>query len=150
MSRAFVKESSESARPPERMVDGGPNLVTPEGMAQIHAHVARIEDALKRESNVLLRETLERDLRYWTVRQASAEIVPPSSGDTVSFGSKVTIERKGRRQTFRIVGVDEADPARGLISVRSPLAVAVIGAGIRDIIEANEPLGDIEIVALEP
>ena len=150
MSRAFVKESSESARPPERMVDDGPNLVTPEGMAQIQAHVARIEDALKSEGNVLLRETLERDLRYWTVRQASAEIVPSPSGDTVSFGSKVTIERKGRRQTFRIVGVDEADPARGLISVRSPLAVAVIGAGIRDIIEANEPLGKIEVVALEP
>lgn len=150
MSRAFVKESSESARPPERMVDEGPNPVTPEGMAQIQAHVARIEDALKSEGNVLLRETLERDLRYWTVRQASAEIVPPPSGDTVSFGSTVTIERKNRRQTFRIVGVDEADPARGLISIRSPLAVAVIGAGIRDIIEANEPLGEIEVVALEP
>ena len=78
------------------MVDEGPNLVTPEGMAQIEAHVTRIEEALKTESNVLLRETLERDLRYWTVRKASAEIVPPASGDTVAFGSKVTIERKGR------------------------------------------------------
>lgn len=150
MSRAFVKESSESARPPERMVDEGPNLVTPEGMAQILAHVARIEDALQSERNVLLRETLERDLRYWTVRQASAEIVPPPSGDTVSFGSKVTVERKGRQQIFRIVGVDEADPAHGLISVRSPLAVAVIGARVGDVIEANEPLGEIEVVALEP
>src|SRR4051812_24723128 len=90
VSRAFVKETSESARPPERMVDEGPNLVTPEGMAQIAAHVTRIENALKTESNVLLRETLERDLRYWTVRLASAEIVPPPSGDAVSFGSKVT------------------------------------------------------------
>src|ERR1700754_2953012 len=109
MSRAFVKESSESAPPPERMVDEGPNLVTPEGMGQIEAHVARLEASLKTESNVLLRETLERDLRYWTVRKASAEIVPPSFGDTVAFGSKVTIERKDRWQTFRIVGVDEAD-----------------------------------------
>ena len=120
MSRAFVKESAESARPPERMVDEGPNLVTPEGMAQIEAHVARIEAALKTESNVLLRETLERDLRYWTVRRASAEIVPPSSGDTVSFGSTVTITRKGRTQTFRIVGVDEANPKTGFISIRAP------------------------------
>src|ERR1700743_3277329 len=116
MSRAFIKESSESARPPERMVDDGPNLVTPEGMAQIEAHVARIEAALKTETNVLLRETLERDLRYWTVRKASAEIVQPSFDGTVTFGSKVTIERKGREQTFRIVGVDEADPAKGPIS----------------------------------
>src|SRR5580698_4012561 len=110
MSRAFTKETSESAPPPERMVDEGPNPVTPEGRAQIEAHVARLEASLKTESNVLLRETLERDLRYWTVRKASAEIVPPASGDTVSFGSKVTIERKGRTQTFRIIGVDEADP----------------------------------------
>src|SRR6201989_1602848 len=119
MSRAFVKETAESAPPPERMVDEGPNLVTPEGMAQIEAHVVRIEAALKTETNILLRETLERDLRYWTARKASAEIVPPSSGDTVSFGSHVTIERKGRTQSFRIVGVDEADPAKSLISVRA-------------------------------
>jgi transcription elongation GreA/GreB family factor len=149
MSRAFTKETSESAPPPERMVDEGPNLVTPEGMAQIDAHVARIEAALKTEDNILLRETLERDLRYWSIRKASAEIVPPSSGDTVAFGSKVTIERKGRRQTFRIVGVDEADPARGLISFRSPLAQAVLGARVGDVIESNEPLGEIIVMATE-
>ncbi len=44
MSRAFIKETAESAAPPERMVDEGPNLVTPEGpCAQIDAHIARIE-----------------------------------------------------------------------------------------------------------
>ena len=147
MSRAFVKESSESAPPPERMVDDGPNLVTPEGMAQIDAHVARIEVALKTEGNVLLRETLERDLRYWSVRKASAEIVHPASDGTVAFGSKVTITRKGHQQSFRIVGVDEADPSRGLISVRAPLAVAIIGARESDIIEAKEPLGEIAIIS---
>ena len=148
MSRAFVKESAESARPPERMVDDGPNLVTPEGLAQIEAHVARLEAALKTEGNVLLRETLERDLRYWTVRKASAEIVPPPSGDTVAFGSQVTIERKGRTQTFRIVGVDEADPAHGLISFRSPLAAAIIGTRAGDLIDADRPLGDIAVLAV--
>jgi transcription elongation GreA/GreB family factor len=148
MSRAFVKESSETARPPERMVDDGPNPVTPDGMAQIDGHVARIEGALKTETNVLLRETLERDLRYWTVRKASAELAPPPTGDTVSFGSQVTIERKGRQQIFRIVGVDEADPAKGLISFRSPLAAAVIGARVGDTIEADEPLGDTTILSL--
>jgi len=149
MSRAFVKESSESARPPERMVDEGPNLVTPEGMTQIEAHVTRIEAALKTETNVLLRETLERDLRYWAVRKDSAEIVQPTPDGTVAFGSKATITRKGRTQTFRIVGVDEADPAKGLISFRSPLANAVLGARTGDIIEAVEPLGEITISSIE-
>ena len=145
MSRAFVKETSESAPPPERMVDEGPNLVTPEGLAQVDAHVARIESAMQNEANVLLRETLARDLRYWTIRKASAEIVPPSTGGTVAFGSTVTILRKGREQSFRIVGVDEADAARGLISFRSPMAQAVLGAKSGEIIEADEPPGEMEI-----
>jgi len=53
MSRAFVKESAESAPPPERMVEDGPNLVTAEGFAQIGAHVARIEAAQSRSATVL-------------------------------------------------------------------------------------------------
>ena len=148
MSRAFGKESAESAPPPERMVEEGPNLVTAEGLTQIEAHVARIEAALKTEANPLLRETLERDLRYWSVKKASAEIVPPPSGEDVAFGSRVTISRKNRRQVFRIVGVDEADPAKGLISLRAPLAAAILGARAGEIVEAAEPLGEIEIVSV--
>jgi transcription elongation GreA/GreB family factor len=147
MSRAFVKETAEEAAPPERMVDEGPNLVTPQGLAQIEGHVARIEAAMKGESNVLLRETLARDLRYWEIRKASAQVVQPATDDAVAFGGTVTIARKGRSQTFRIVGVDEADVSRGLISFRSPLAVAILGARIGDVIEAPEPLGEIEIVS---
>jgi transcription elongation GreA/GreB family factor len=148
MSRAFVKETAESAAPPERMVEDGPNPVTPEGMAQIDGHVARLEAAMRSETNVLLRETLARDLRYWTIRKSTAELVTPSADGRVVFGATVTVERKGRRQAFRIVGVDEADAAKGLISFRAPLARAVLGARVGDIIEAAEPLGEMEIVSL--
>jgi len=147
MSRAFVKETAESAAPPERMVDDGPNLVTPEGLAQIDAHIARIEASMKTEANVLLRETLARDLRYWEIRKSTAEVVETHSTDTVSFGSTVTISRKGRQQTFRIVGVDEADAGKGLISFRSPLAQAILGAEAHEVIEAPPPLGEIAILA---
>jgi transcription elongation GreA/GreB family factor len=146
MSRAFVKETAESAPPPERMVDDGPNLVTPEGLAQIDAHIARIESAMQSEANVLLRETLARDLRYWTIRKSTAELVPPVSGDTVAFGSTVTIRRNGREQTFRIVGVDEADASRGMISFRAPLAQAVLGARTGDVVEGAGALGEIEVI----
>ena len=149
MSRAFVKETAESAPPPERMVDEGPNLVTPEGLAQIEAHIARIEAAMKTETNVLLRETLARDLRYWEIRKASAEVVTPSSDDTAAFGSTVTITRKGRQQTFHIVGVDEADASNGMISHRSPMAQAILGARPGDIVEAPEPLGEIDILSTQ-
>lgn len=129
------------------MVDEGPNLVTPEGLAQIEGHIARIETAMKTETNVLLRETLARDLRYWEIRKSTAEIVAPATDGTVAFGSTVTIARKGRTQTFRIVGVDEADASKGLISFRSPIAQAILGARPKDIVEAPEPLGEIEVIA---
>jgi transcription elongation GreA/GreB family factor len=129
------------------MVDEGPNLVTPEGLAQIDGHITRIEAAMQTETNVLLRETLARDLRYWTIRKATAEVVTPNSDGTVAFGSTVTIQRKGRTQTFRIVGVDEADAAKGMISFRAPLAQAVLGAKVGEIIEADEPLGEIAVLA---
>jgi transcription elongation GreA/GreB family factor len=148
MSRAFVKETAESAPPPERMVDEGPNLVTPEGLAQIDAHIARIEASMKTETNVLLRETLARDLRYWDIRKSTAEVVMPSTDGTVAFGSTVTITRKDRTQTFRIVGVDEADAGKGLISFRSPMAQAILGARAGEIIEAPEPLGEIRVIAI--
>jgi transcription elongation GreA/GreB family factor len=148
MSRAFVKETAESAAPPERMVDDGPNLVTAEGLAQIASHVARIEAAMAIEPNVLLRETLARDLRYWTSRQTSAQVAPPPTGDSVAFGSTVTIRRNGRDQSFRIVGVDEADPNNGLISIRAPIAAAIIGASLGETVETEGPLGEIEIVAV--
>jgi transcription elongation GreA/GreB family factor len=130
------------------MVEDGPNPVTPEGLAQIDAHIARIESAMASESNALLRETLARDLRYWTIRKATAEVATPSNDGTVGFGATVTIKRKGREQTFRIVGVDEADASRGMISFRAPMAQAVLGAKVGDIIEAEGPLGEIEVVSV--
>jgi transcription elongation GreA/GreB family factor len=149
MSRAFVKETATSAPPPERMIEDGPNPVTPEGLAAIAAEVARLEDALKRETNPLLRETLERDLRYWSVKQARAEIVAPRAGyDSVAFGARVTILRNGREQTFRIVGEDEAAPARGTISWRSPLAQAIIGAAPGDVVETRSPRAEITVLGI--
>jgi transcription elongation GreA/GreB family factor len=150
MSRAFVKETANDAPPPERMIADGPNPVTPEGFARIEAEVARLEAALKTEANVLLRETLERDLRYWSVKKARAEIARPPDGesDTVAFGSNVTIARAGRRQTLRIVGEDEADPAQGKVSWRSPLAQCLLGARTGDVVEMAKPPAEIEILAV--
>ncbi|WP_171524657.1 GreA/GreB family elongation factor, partial [Acinetobacter baumannii] len=70
-----------------------------------------------------------RDLRYYSARRNSAQlVVPPAGADTVGFGGSVTFDREdGRRQTFRIVGEDEADPSKGTISHVSPIARALIG-----------------------
>ena len=53
-------------------------------------------------------------------------------------GATVTVRRDdGRAQTFRIVGEDEAEPARGSISYVSPLARAVLGGIIGDDVEVT-------------
>jgi transcription elongation GreA/GreB family factor len=65
----------------------------------------------------------------------------------VHFGSTVTIVRDdGRRQTFRIVGEDEAEPARGTLSHVSPVARALFGKEVGDTIRAGQ--SDAEIVEI--
>jgi transcription elongation GreA/GreB family factor len=59
----------------------------------------------------------------------------------------VEIERDdGRRQTFRIVGEDEADPARGSISYVSPLARALLGKTVGDTVVVNG--AEVEVAAV--
>jgi hypothetical protein len=94
--------------------------VTVQGLAAIEAEYARLQRdyaAAQAEDDRTLMVHIGRDLRYFAARRASAQVIKPQ-GDTkrVHFGSKVTIERSdGRRQTFRIVGEDEADPAHGTL-----------------------------------
>ena len=154
MSRAFVKEPDGLAafdELPERLVSEHPNLVTEEGLAQIEAEVARLSRAYADAQAAGDRAALNvaaRDLRYWTARRASAELVPASTRTAdVRFGSRVTIERSdGRRQTYRIVGEDEADPASGTLSYVSPLARALIGKSPGDTVKMGP--GEIEIIAI--
>ena len=136
MSRAFVKESEDEADLPDRPVSPHPNLVTPEGLAALEAKVAEWREAYAAAQRAEDRAALARaarELRYWIARRGSAQPTAPAESDTVRFGSTVSIERgDGRLQTFRLVGEDEADPARGTISYVSPLARALIGKGEGD------------------
>ena len=154
MSSAFVKEpeGGEAFEDlPDRPVSPHPNFVTPEGLARIEAELERLhgEHAAAQESDdkASLART-SRDLRYWTARRNTAQVVtPPADASEVHFGSTVTIEREdGRRQTFRIVGEDEADPAKGTISYVSPVARALTGKRVGDTVQAGTSAA--EIVAI--
>jgi transcription elongation GreA/GreB family factor len=87
-----------------------------------------------------------RDLRYWSQRQQSAEVMPePVDTGAVQFGSRVTLFRAdGRRVTYRIVGEDEADPAKGTISYVSPLARALVGKVEGDFVPMGATKAEIE------
>jgi transcription elongation GreA/GreB family factor len=140
MSRAFVKDMDEAAEEhlPERLISSAPNLVTAEGLAAIEAEVARLNQELAQAGEDRdVRARIARDLRYWTARRASAHVVePPTDHDVVRFGATVTIDRDdGRRQIFRIVGEDEADPEKGTLSHVSPLAQALLGKSVGDSIK---------------
>lgn len=152
MSRAFVKESDSVDELPDRLISEHANLVTREGLAQIEAAVKRFDDAHAAAQVAGDREAMAataRDLRYWSARLGSAELVPPPlDADRVQFGSTVTIARDdGRRQTFRIVGEDEADPAKGSISYVSPLARQLIGKSVGDSVRVAA--SETEIIAIK-
>ena len=66
----------------------------------------------------------------------------------VRFGSTVTIAREdGRRQTFHIVGEDEADPAHGTLSHVSPLALALFGKQVGDVVVVGNTEAEIVKIA---
>jgi transcription elongation GreA/GreB family factor len=130
MSVAFRRESDEEHLEPkfELPIPPGPNLVTRRGLALIAERVATLQANLAKTADETARAPLQRDLRYWTARQVSAELAPAPAGDKVEFGVDVTIRLKGVEKTFRIVGDDEADPAAGLLSFNAPLTRAMMGA----------------------
>jgi transcription elongation GreA/GreB family factor len=159
MSVAFTREEdleAAAADLPDRPISPHPNLVTPEGLAAIEADLAEARAAyaaaqakgdVSADRTAMARAT--RDLRYWSARRASAQLVkPPEDHDSVAFGCTVTIERQDSRiQRFRIVGEDEADPKEGRISYVSPLARALAGKAVGD--TASVAGGEAEILSIE-
>lgn len=154
MSVAFRRESDEEHKEPEFEIPipPGPNLVTAHGKALIDAEVAALEakvaelagtgasaDALK---------PAKRSLRYWQTRQASAQLAPVPSGDTVEFGTSVTFTLGGQERALSIVGYDEAEPGAGSISFTSPLARALLGAEVGDWLSYGGVHDAIEILAI--
>ncbi len=144
MSKAFTKEAEGGDvydDLPDRPISSH-NLVTSRGLELIEAELARLHDdhaAAQDADDRPLLAKINRDLRYWTSRRATAQVIkPPHDATEVHFGSKVTIERDdGRRQTYRIVGEDEADPTHGTLSYVSPVAQAVMGKPIGETVPAG-------------
>lgn len=145
MSKAFVREPEDGdavEELPDRLISTHPNYVTPEGLARMEEEVAQLEAelaALSPEQNKADHARISRDLRYWSARKNSAELVEAFEGDVVRFGATVTLLREDdTRQTFRIVGEDEADPSAGSISYVAPLARALTGKSVGDTVTVNE------------
>jgi transcription elongation GreA/GreB family factor len=159
MSVAFTKEEDNEAAAaylPERPISTHPNFVTSNGLAKLDAALSLARDAvalaqtnadLKNDRSAMARAT--RDLRYFSARRASAQLFE-LAGDThlVVFGRQVTFRREdGRKQSFRIVGEDEADAAQGMISYISPIAKALLGKRVGDVTALNN--SELEVISVE-
>ena len=163
MSRAFVKESDDdltAGELPERPVPEHVNYVTPRGLELLQARVRELDERheqVKRQSDddsaarQKLRE-IDRDLRYFRSQLERATLVDTANQprDQVHFGAIVDIEDEdGAKHEFSIVGDDEADVAKGLISWASPLARAMIGAKIGDTVVLKRPAGEAEVYIVD-
>ncbi|MFN0113635.1 MAG: GreA/GreB family elongation factor [Paracoccaceae bacterium] len=161
MSRAFVKEDGPDTAPlPDLPLSPHPNYVTPRGLAALQTALAARQAELARlkaRADPLDRtpeKTAERDIRYLDARLRTAIPVPPPPDPAeVAFATRVTVlDAAGTEATYEIVGEDEADATRGLVAPHSPLARALIGARVGDVVEWRKPGGTqaLEITAIVP
>lgn len=102
-----------------------------------------------------LRE-IDRRIRFLTKRLDKAEIVDPTlpreDSSKVFFGATVTyIDQTDIETTVSIVGIDEINPSKNYISWISPVARALMGAQINDVISLQTPGGisELEIISVE-
>jgi transcription elongation GreA/GreB family factor len=160
MSVAFTREESAvtaaEVELPDRPISRHPNLVTASGLEALATAMAQwraaynaaqqIEEAGERRRAVA---AASRKMRYFADRLRTAQVLPqPREFGAVAFGHQVTFSRDdGRRQAFRIVGEDEADPRNGSISYVSPVARALIGKAPGDVVLVGDR--EIEILSIE-
>lgn len=154
MSRAFVKEGDGALDPlPDLPLSPHPNYVTPRGLAALQARLlARQGDlaALKSRAerlDKLPQAAAERDIRYLGARLRTAILSDPAALPLteVAFGLCVTVDQDGTTTTYEITGEDEADAALHRIAPHSPLARALIGAQVGDVVTWRRPSGALDL-----
>jgi transcription elongation factor GreA len=147
--------------------------MTPAGQAKLRAELRHIKE-VDRPENVREIETalghgdlrenaeyhaakdrqaaLEGRLRYLEHHLGNAQVIDPATvtNDKVGFGATVEIldVETDEKQTWILVGEDEADADRGRVSIRSPIARALLGKRVGDDAKLKLPKGDREFEVL--
>ncbi len=179
MSKAFTRETDgedddEGMEPALKLPAGTKNYITPAGHQRLRdelEHLWKVErpalvqtvawaasngDRSENGDYIYgkkrLRE-IDRRIRFLSKRLDHAEVVDPAQRgdcDQVFFSATVTVcHGNGEEKTYSIVGVDEADPGRGLISWVSPLARALFKARRDDVVMLQVPGGREELEIVE-
>jgi transcription elongation GreA/GreB family factor len=140
VSRAFTRDGQEGEGTeilPDRPISPHRNIVTRRGLARIEAELERARSRMadaEREGDRAAMGNASRDVRYWSSRRATAELVEPRPDEEeIRFGMAVTLHyADGREVEWQIVGEDEADVSAGRISHMAPVARALFGKGVGD------------------
>lgn len=131
MSRAFVKEDvdlperSGRKRSASGLPPGATNYITARGAKHLRDELQKLRAA---NTNSTRMAELEQVL-------ASIHVVDPPdpASNSVGFGATVTvIDKKGRTETYMIVGVDELDLEPGAVSWISPIGKALLASDMGD------------------
>ena len=178
MSKAFTKEGDgddDLDDVPQGLPPGTKNYIRPQGFQALKdelGHLARIERPKVVEvvswaagngdrsengdylyGKKRLRE-IDRRIRFLTKRMESAHVVDPAQQKNrgqIFFGATVTYANpRDEEITVTIVGIDEADMERGLISWISPVARALLKATEGDVVQVRTPAGTeaLEVIAI--
>lgn len=144
MSRGFIKEGDQEEIPivPPRayLPKGMPNYVTHEGLEALNRERESLENERAASSgNYIMSNFIDAKMKLLIDRINTAVEVDMTKAnkETVSFGAYV----KYNDHTVRIVGVDEADFSKGLLSFISPVAKALVGKKVGDKFEVKIPKG---------
>ena len=177
MSKAFTKEDDGADEDDLPQESGGlplaaKNYMTPAGFARLReeldglmrkerpevvkvvswaaANGDRSENGDYIYGKKRLRE-IDRRVRFLIKRLENAEVVHSAGRDTdqVFFGATVRVRSAAGERTVTILGLDEVDPARGIVSWISPMAKALLKAREGDTVILRAPSGEEQLEILE-
>lgn len=94
---------------------------------------------------------VENKIKELEMMLEKAVIIKEVKTDKVSIGSNVTIKyvEDDETEVYTIVGSKEADPFDNKISNESPIARAIIGASVKDIVTVDSPNGKYKVEIVE-
>jgi transcription elongation factor GreB len=154
VSKAFTKEDGTAEVPILRrrapLPAGVPNYVTPRGLQALREELAALDagapagaTAADAQAHAARRTELE--------QRIAGAVIPPPPADRaeIRFGARVrAATAAGDVRDIHIVGVDEADPAAQAIAFVAPLARALLGRRVGDVVSVRTPGGEEELSVL--
>jgi transcription elongation factor GreB len=157
MSKAFTRESDEfddeiPSTPRPQLPHGTVNYITREGAESLKLRLDALLEKKRQSSDAPGSDVRKLDAKIRALQQTLSSVVvsqPASNPDKVAFGTTVRIHHEnGEEETYRIVGIEEADPENGSISWLSPLARALLSRRVGDKVRLRTPAGSEELTLL--